>query len=723
MRRALERALDHAECGTESAQQRPPKRKASFAEEKSLHEKLYDMYVEEFGKEPEGTEELTRNVNLLEKLVRRESLPRLVVSLYPGEEYSLLLKVETEVYSEFVVLPYEDRDFLEYLDAEQLCPDLVDVLERSRVNVFQSGCVITEVRDFRQCTNADRCRYERRHVLLRPAMQTLASDTESITTNNQTRAQEDRLSLESQPILAAAEPLCPDPSVSVACSENKLVCNEQKKNTPAMERNLQEDYSAASLHPQQELPCSPPPPELRAWAPDQQSQESQADQQDDHSEADDSLFGCEAGDSSQTTKPPIMQSLNDPFISGERSPEKVRCGRRTPRPYCYTDDHSYCLRPGSKTRARKATRESKKLVKRDKCAVRVAEPSSVSPSLIQLSPGRAAEQPSAVTVQSAAQDQGGQHAPPVIRIPCSSGNSSLGKPFTSQQAGHIRIPQLPSPAPAWEPPSLPQKPAVQVKRVRTLPTATVTSASTSQATPVIQVKASSDDSKVVQLLGPVRVIRTVVRGCNPIRGSPCRARAPSGVKPSSLPSGGQPKNAGPAAPQAPVGGVQYAVGNLSSLRPVKVLWVPQGSDISAILQQAQQQQQVLYPLIPQPLQQQPPTSHLPQPVVQVSSVQGSSRPQRGLSAPQAAVTNLNGVGSVLQSQRVELSQPAQRPSQLRVQLPAAFQKLPQSQWRIVHLPQTVATASVQPAQPAGGRQTAGQPKGPENGGLPSTPKC
>ncbi|ELK36532.1 Protein FAM48A [Myotis davidii] len=709
MRRALEQALDHAEGGTESAPQRPRKRKASLAEEKSLHEKLYDLYVEEFGKEPEGTEELTRNVNLLEMLVRRESLPRLVVSLYPGEGDSLMITGDNEPYSETIRLPYEERDFLEYLDAEQLCPDLVAVLERSRANVFQSGCVIAEVRDFRQCTNADHCRYESRHVLLRPAMQTLASGTESINTNNHTQAQDGRLSLESQPVLAAAEPLCPDPSVSVACSENKLPCNEQKMNTTAMGRNLQEDYSASSLNPQQELPCSPPPPELRSWAPDQRSPESQADQQDDleiftesgvdlwkelalefhfpldmdiekfaddwpfqfddansiiwpdFEAEDDSVFDCEGDNPSLTTKPPIMQSQNDPIISGERSRTK-------------------------------------------------------------LSPERAAEEPRAVTVQSAAQGQGGQHAPPVIRIPCSSGNSSLGKPFTSQQAGRIRIPQLPSPAPAWEPPSLPQKPAVQVKRARTLPTATVTSASRSQATPVIQVQASSDDSKVAELLGPLRIIRTVVRGSNPIQGSPCRARAPSGVKPSSLPSGGQPKNAGPAAPKAPAGGVQY-VGNLSSLRSVKIFWVPHGSDISAILQEAREQQQVLYPLIPLPLQQQPPTSHLPPPVVQVSSVQGSSQPQRGLSAPQAAVINLNGVGSVLQSQRVELSQPEQRPSQLRVQLPAAFQRLPQSQGRIVHLPEAVATASVQPAQPGGGQQTAGQPKGPENGGLPSTPKC
>uniref|UniRef100_G1QFN5 Spt20-like SEP domain-containing protein n=1 Tax=Myotis lucifugus TaxID=59463 RepID=G1QFN5_MYOLU len=708
MRGALKRAPDHAERGTESAQQRPPKRKSSSSEEKSLHEKLYDLYVEEYGKEPEGTEELTRNVDLLEKLVRRESLPRLVVSLFPGEEgYSLVLMGENELYSETIRLPCQG--FLDYLDAEQLSPDLVDVLERSRVNIFQSGCVITEVRDYRQSTNGDRGRYQSRHVLLRPAMQTSASDVHAIAGNNQTWAQEDRLSLESQPVLAPAEPLCPGPSVSVACSEHELLYDDQKMNSPPMRRDLQEDCSAASLNPQQDLPCGPPPPELGAWAPDQQSQESQADQQDDLEifdensldlwkqlafdlqlpfdfdiekfaedwpfqcddansiiwpdlEAeDDPLLGCEGDDPSQTTKPPVMQSQNDPFNSGERPPKKVRRRRKTPRPYCYTDDHSYCLVPGSKTRAGKATGESKKSVKRRyRCAVRAAQASCGSASLSQLSPGRAAEQPRAATVQSAVQAQGGQHAPPVIPIPCSSGNSSLGKPLTSQQASRIRIWQLPSPAPASEPPSLAQKPVVEVRRVRTLPTATVTSASTSHATPVIRVKASSADPKVVRLLGPVRIVRTVVRGYNPTQGSPRRARAPSAVKPSSLPSGGQPKDAGPAAPQAPSpGGVQYVLGNLSSLRPVRVLWVPHGSDISAILQQAQQQRQVLYPLIPQPQQQQPPTSHLPQPVAQVSNVQGCSRQQRGLSAPQAAAINPNGVGSVQQSQREAATVPVE----------------------------------------------------------------
>ncbi|XP_054570922.1 transcription factor SPT20 homolog [Eptesicus fuscus] len=777
MQRALERALDYADRGIKSAQQRPPKRKSSSTEEKSLHEKLYDIYVEECGKEPEVTEELTRNVHLLEKLVKRESLPCLVVNLLPGEkEYSLVLRVETKVYSEMVLLPYEERDFLQYLDAEELSPDLVDVLEKSQVNVFQSGCVITEVRDYRQSTDSDRSGYQSRHVLLRPTMQTLAFDVHSITSDKQIRTQEDKLSLESQPILATAEPLCLDPSVSVACIENKLLYNKQKMNAPATSRSLQND-SAASLNPQPEVSCSPPPPELGGWAREQKSEESQADLLDDldifkdenfvdlweqlpfdldfpskvdmdkyaeeefvtYDDAqptdwpdleaqDDSLFGCQVGNLTETTKPAVMQSLNDPFISGQRPRRKVRCGRQMSHLHSSTDDHSYSFTPGSKTGAVKAARESEEVGKKRICPVRVPQGSSGFTSLSQLCPVRAAEQPQAVSIPSAVLGKGGQHTPPAISLPGSSGKSSLGKPVPSQQA--IRV--FPSRAPAWQPPSLPQKSSVEVKRVRTLPAATVSSAGASHITPVIQVKATCTDPKVIQLIGPVRIVRTVVRGSNPVQGSPRGARAPSGVKPSSLPSGGQPQNAGPAAPQAPSqGGVQYVLGNLSSLRPVRVLWVPQGSDISNILQQAQQPQQLLCHLMPQQPQPQPATSHLPQPVVQVSRAQGSSSQPKGLPAQQAAVINLNGVGSVLQPQQAQLSRPGsaqtrpgQNPAPRLVQLPSAFQQLPQSQpaqWRVVPLSEAVATASVQPAQPGGGQPTAGPATG--KGGQPSTPRC
>ena len=95
MQQAVEQGLDLAEYVIATAQQRPPKRKYSSSGETSLQEKLYDIYVEECEEEPEVTEELRSNVNLLEKLLRRESLPCLVINLYPGKQgYSLMLEGE-----------------------------------------------------------------------------------------------------------------------------------------------------------------------------------------------------------------------------------------------------------------------------------------------------------------------------------------------------------------------------------------------------------------------------------------------------------------------------------------------------------------------------------------------------------------------------------------------------------------------------------------------------
>ncbi|XP_054570494.1 transcription factor SPT20 homolog [Eptesicus fuscus] len=642
MQRALERALDHADHVIESAQQRPPKRKSSSTWGKSLHEKLYDIYVEECGKEPEVTEELTRNVHLLEKLVKRESLPCLVVNLYPGEEgYSLMIKGENELYSETIRLPYNERDFLEYLDAEELPPILVDVLEKSQVNVFQSGCVITEVRDYRQSTDSDRSGYQSRHVLLRPTMQTLASDIQSITSDNQIWTQEDKLSLESQLILATAEPLCLDPSVSVACIENKLLYNKQKMNTPPMRRNFKR-YSTASLNWQQELSCRSLPPKLRAWDFLKKIKERQAGQKDDlkfskagscvdmwkqqpcdlevpsevdvdkfakeersvtYDDAqpivwpaleaqDDSLFGCEAGDPSQITKPTFMQSLNDPLISGKRKSGKKARGRRQMSHHrSSTDDHSSSSRPGSQTGAGRAARQSEELVQNW-----VAQGPSGSASLRQLSPGRAAEQPQAMSIPSAVLGMRGQHIPPAISLPCTSGNSSSDNSFSSQQASRVR--EFPSHAPAWQPPSLPQKSSVKGNRVRILPAATVSTASASPKTPASKVKATSARPKVTKVVSP----------------------APA-VQMASVAKGSSPK--------------------------------------------------------------------------------GSTHQKVILPAPQVAIINPNEVGSFLQPQMAVLSQPSstqtipgQSPPQQRVLFPAVIQQLPHSQpvqLRILQIPVTVPT--------------------------------
>ncbi|KAI4554249.1 hypothetical protein MJG53_019548 [Ovis ammon polii x Ovis aries] len=281
MEQSLERALDLAESVIASAQQRPLKRKNSLSGEMSLYEKLYDIYVEESEKEPEVAEELRSNMNLLEKLLRRESLPCLVVNLYPGKQgYSLMLKGENESFIESIRLPYEEGELLEYLDAQELPPVLVDLLEKSPVNVFHQGCVIAEIRDYRQFSEGEPPSYQSRHILLRPTMQTLACDVEAIASDHQNWTQEDKLLLESQLILATAEPLCLDPSVSVACTENRLLYNKQKLNTLPMKRNLKR-FSTASLNRQQDFPPYPLPPELTALTSFAKSQESKTDEQYD----------------------------------------------------------------------------------------------------------------------------------------------------------------------------------------------------------------------------------------------------------------------------------------------------------------------------------------------------------------------------------------------------------------------------------------------------------
>ncbi|XP_036126649.1 transcription factor SPT20 homolog, partial [Molossus molossus] len=651
MDKALERALDHAEGVIESAQQRPPKRKHSSSGGQSLHEKLYDIYVEECGKESEVTEELTSNVNLLEKLVSREPLPCLVVNLYPGQKgYSLMIKGLDEEYSETIRLPYEEKEFLEYLDAEELPPILMDLLEQSQVNLFHRGCVIAEIRDYRQCSHGEPPGYQSRHILLRPTMQTLACDVHSITSDHQEWTQEDKLLLESQLILATAEPLCLDPSVSVACIENRLLYHKQKMNTVAMRRNFQR-YSTASLNRRQrELPCGPPSPELRARAPDPKRKESQAGQQSDltiskpgdcvdmwkerpcvlevpsaldvekwaeeerpvkhdsqptvwpaQEVKEGSLFGCQAGDQSQTTKPSPMQSLNDPFISGKRSRKKVRCGREMSHHRSSTDEHYSSFMPGSKTDAGKAASQSEELVQKNaKSPVTVSLGCSGSASLSQLSSGEEAEQPLALSVPSSVLGKGVQQPPPPISLSSSSGNSSSGNSFTAQTASSFR--ESPFPTPASKPPSFPQKASVEVNQVSTLPEATQPTASSSQTTPASHVKANSAGPNVIKVVRPVHAAQTGVRGSNPVKGSTAKAKAPVAIKPRIIYSGGQQiPNTWSTVPKAPSQGVHLILKNASDPTHITLLQLPPGSLILNTQQQLQQQPQQPQ----QQLQQQP----------------------------------------------------------------------------------------------------------------------
>ena len=165
----------------------------------------------------------------------KEKLNHLVISLFAGSEgYSIGLKLnESETLIQTMHLPYEENQLLEYIDNEELPPFLVDFIENSALincNLFQSGCLIVEVRDFRRSANTHSNHYSSNWVLLRPTTQSLINDVMNIINNSSDEyfwTNEDKAELESQLMLATNPCICLDPSPAVAILKNKL-CRKKR---------------------------------------------------------------------------------------------------------------------------------------------------------------------------------------------------------------------------------------------------------------------------------------------------------------------------------------------------------------------------------------------------------------------------------------------------------------------------------------------------------------
>ncbi|XP_038203961.1 transcription factor SPT20 homolog isoform X9 [Arvicola amphibius] len=754
---------------------------------KSIFQKLYDLYVEECEKEPEVKQKLRRNVNLLEKLVMQETLSCLVVNLYPGNEgYSLMLRGKNGSDSETIRLPYEEGELLEYLDAEELPPILVDLLEKSQVNIFHCGCVIAEIRDYRQSSNMKSPGYQSRHILLRPTMQTLVCDVHSITSDNHKWTQEDKLLLESQLILATAEPLCLDPSVAVACTANRLLYNRQKMNTRPMKRCLKR-YSRSSLNRQQDLSHCPPPPQLRLLDFLQKRKERKAGQHYDlkiskagncvdmwkrspcnlavpsevdvekyakveksiksddsqptvwpaHDVKDDYVFECEGGTQYQKTKLTILQSLGDPLYYGKIQPWKAdeeNDSQMSPS-HSSADDHSNWFIIGSKTDAERVVNQYQELVQNEaKCPVKMSHSSSGSASL---NPGEETEQPETVSVQSSVLGKGVKHRPPPIKLPSSSGNSSSGNYFTAQQASSFL--KSPTPPPSSKP-SLSRKSSVELSQVSMLSPAALSPASSSQRSTVSPVMADSAGLNSVSVVSSAGAAQALKSASNSMLGCDTGAITPAGKSLGSglLPSGCLLTNALPSAlPATSQTGIPFGLKNTSSLRPLNLLQLPGGSPIFNTQQQQQLPQFVQQPQqqqlqLPQFVQQ--PSASSPQQPEEQGSEQVLTAQEQALTAQQAAIINLTGVGGFPQSQAAVLSQlgsaenrSEQSLPQQRLQLSSALQQQQQQQQQIQQLrflqqQMAMAAAAAQTAQLHRHRQTGGQAKSKVKRGVPTTPK-
>ncbi|XP_008166118.3 transcription factor SPT20 homolog isoform X23 [Chrysemys picta bellii] len=780
MQQALELALDRAEYVIESARQRPPKRKYLSSGRKSVFQKLYDLYIEECEKEPE-IKKLRRNVNLLEKLVMQETLSCLVVNLYPGNEgYSLMLRGKNGSDSETIRMPYEEGELLEYLDAEELPPILVDLLEKSQVNIFHCGCVIAEIRDYRQSGNMKSPTYQSKHVLLRPTMQTLICDVHSITSDNHKWTQEDKLLLESQLILATAEPLCLDPSIAVTCTANRLLYNKQKMNTRPMKRCFKR-YSRSSLNRQQDVAHYPTPPQLRLLDYLQKRKERKGAQQYDlkiskagncvdmwkqnpcyltapsevdvekyakveksvkpddsqptvwpaHEIRDDYVFECEVGNQLQKTKLTIFQSLGNPLYYGKIQTFKGSEENDSP-----VTPSQFLI--GSKTDAERVVNQYQELVQSEaKCPVKMVHNSGGSVNLSHLSPGKEMEPESlSGSVQSSVLGKGVKHRPPPIKLPSSSGSSSSGNIFSPQQSsGHLKSPTPPPPS---KPPSLSRKQSMDLSQVSMLSPAAMSPASSSQRTTSTQVMANPAGLNFINVVGSVCGAQTLMSGSNPMLGCNTGAITPAGINLSGiLPSGGLVPSALPAAMQsASQAGSPFGLKNASGLRPLNLLQLPGGSLIFNPLQQQQQQQ--LSQFSPQQQSQQPATSS-PREQGEQSAEQCPANQDQALSAQQAAVINLTGVGSFMQPQAAVLSQlgsavnrRGQSLPQQRLQLSSALQQQQQQalqqqqqqiqQLRFLQHQMAMAAAAAQTAQLRHQHHSGSQSKSKRKRGTPTPPK-
>ncbi|XP_053680647.1 uncharacterized protein LOC128731548 [Anopheles nili] len=257
------------------------------SEKFNIHEKLRELYFELLTDDTrEGNRLSLKNTSfLLEKLIVREQLNTLIVNLYPGNKgYSLAFRMGSQddgrgrsmsktggstVFStmgtgvstppaaaissthvhevivnscelnldenlqETIRWSYEEEDLLDCIDREELPLVLVDILETKCPALFYCGCVVAEIRDYRQSFPIFTC--DTFHVLLKPTNQTLLADVNLLTADGEWSA-EDKLMLESQLVLATAEPLCLDPNPAVGVMNINQQHRRQMLNTAPIRR-------------------------------------------------------------------------------------------------------------------------------------------------------------------------------------------------------------------------------------------------------------------------------------------------------------------------------------------------------------------------------------------------------------------------------------------------------------------------------------------------------
>nr|XP_048305708.1 transcription factor SPT20 homolog [Myodes glareolus] len=773
MEQTLQDTLEGADDTIETVQQQPLPTRPASSREKSLQEKLYEIYVEECGKEPEA-EGLRSNVNLLKKLMKREPLPCLVVNLYPENQgYSLLLKDKDGVLIEPFPGPYVGQKLLEYLDAGELPSFLIDILENSAVNVFHSGCVIAEIRDYRQCgdiyppeepaaeaaVSSPTCQVQ--HVLLRPAMQSLVSDVEFMAGDSGQWTQEEKLELESQLILATAEPLCLDPSVAVTCTANKLLFNEQKMNTDPMPQCFKR-HACPSLD-QEEVPsgCSSPP-DFTTMTPSKKqakiSPDNPSDLQIDETETCkqslcepavppemdienfikellslpfdeaeptvlaipevkyDCMFDCEDDSQLWDMNLDIMKCLNTLFSEEIEPLPEDKSDNPMSLPPMPLGDNSDDLLTGINTEPRKTVGMCQEPVQsKASCPDKMPQGSSRSACLPQPAPGK---KPMASLVPFSALEKESKTPLPVSLAPISRQGPSSVRPVTPKASR--------DPPPAPQAATVVPQTTVGMSRVSTVPPAVQPSARSSENNSKIQPPTRATHLNVIHFVRSALVSSATQV---PILPASTPAAKRTGCN-SLIPTREQPPRPAQCTVKPPM---QLIINNTANPVTVKV---PPGSvilhpDSQKPSQRPQQYPQQIFVLIPK--QHQPPRAPVPQQPQpgSATSSQGSNPQQVSLPAQQTSRLNTERPRVVQQTQTPVMCQVGSTQQSHRQNVPSAAvvqqgqrqgQRQGQTQNVQVRIIPHIVTVSRADIQYAVRGNAASKPSDRGAGGPPAPPR-
>ncbi|KAL5280807.1 SUPT20H family protein [Megaselia abdita] len=241
--------------------------RVSDEEPLDLNSKIKELYLYLLLNDRQKSGRQRHRSFILEHLVATENIHRIVINLFPGNKgYSLCYYSDSETGSgpstsqqngldnhyhhfqsqqnqhqhhhhhqkhlqnnkhlvELFHWPYEVDELLYYLDNCQIPTFIADILDERVPNVYYSGgCVICEVRDYRQnfLLSSNSC--DTSFVLLRPTNEEFFAAVHHYQELNQTdEAQTNKY--ESQLVLAAAEPLCldPDPEIGRMAINSKFM--------------------------------------------------------------------------------------------------------------------------------------------------------------------------------------------------------------------------------------------------------------------------------------------------------------------------------------------------------------------------------------------------------------------------------------------------------------------------------------------------------------------